>query len=41
LMGIIDWGHILPTLLSNVTIAIIALLIAAYLFTRENVLFRS
>ena len=41
LMGIIDWEHILPTLLSNVTIAIIALLIAAYLFTRENVLFRS
>jgi sodium transport system permease protein len=41
LMGTIDWGHILSTLLSNTAIAIIALLIAAYLFTRENVLFRS
>jgi sodium transport system permease protein len=41
LMGTIYWGHILATLLSNAVIAIIALLIAAYLFTRESVLFRS
>lgn len=41
LMGTIDWGHILATLLSNAFIAMIALLMAAYLFTRENVLFRS
>ncbi len=41
LMGTIDWVHILSTLLSNAVIAIIALLMAAYLFTKENVLFRS
>lgn len=41
LMGIIDWGHILSTLFSNIVIALIALLFAARLFSRENVLFRS
>lgn len=41
LMGIVNWEHILSTLVSNIGIALIALLVAAYLFTRENVLFRS
>jgi len=41
LMGVVDWRHILSTLFSNTVIAFIALKIAAYLFTRENVLFRS
>ena len=41
LMGIVNWKHILSTLVSNIGIALIALLVAAYLFTRENVLFRS
>ncbi|MDD3640768.1 MAG: ABC transporter permease [Atribacterota bacterium] len=41
LMGVIDWGHILSTLFSNIVIALIALLFAARLFSRENVLFRS
>jgi len=41
LMGIVNWEHILSTLVSNIAIALIALLVAAYLFTRENVLFRS
>ncbi|MDD2352363.1 MAG: ABC transporter permease [Atribacterota bacterium] len=41
LMGVVDWGHILSTLFSNIVIALIALLFAARLFSRENVLFRS
>src|SRR6056297_63816 len=41
LMGIVNWEHILSTLVSNIAIALVALLVAAYLFTRENVLFRS
>ena len=41
LMGIVNWEHILSTLVSNIGIALVALLVAAYLFTRENVLFRS
>jgi len=41
LIGIVNWKHILSTLISNIGIALIALFVAAYLFTRENVLFRS
>ncbi len=41
LMGTVNWGHILSTMVSNISIALIALLAAAYLFTRESVLFRS
>jgi len=41
LMGIVDWGHISSTLISNIAITIIALLAAAKLFTKESVLFRS
>ncbi|MFA6621305.1 MAG: ABC transporter permease [Candidatus Caldatribacteriota bacterium] len=41
LMGVVDWGHILSTLFSNIVIALISLLFAARLFSRENVLFRS
>ena len=41
LMGTVNWGHILSTMVSNISIALIALWAAAYLFTRESVLFRS
>ncbi len=41
LMGIVDWGHLTGTLISNIGITMIALSIAVFLFNRENVLFRS
>lgn len=41
LMGTVHWGHILSTLISNVSFTLIALLWAARLFTKESVLFRT
>ncbi len=41
LTGTVHWGHILSTIASNAVIAILALLVAARLFTKESVLFRS
>lgn len=41
LMGIVDWGHLTGTLISNIGITLIALSVAVFLFNRENVLFRS
>ena len=41
LMGTVHWGHISSTLISNISVTLIALLGAARLFTKESVLFRS
>ncbi len=41
LMGTVNWAHISATLISNIGIALLALLVAAKLFNKENVIFRS
>ena len=41
LMGTVNWAHISATLISNIGIALLALLAAAKLFNKENVIFRS
>lgn len=41
LIGIINWGHIISTVSSNLIISLLALLGAVKFFTREDVLFRS
>jgi len=41
LMGTVDGTHILFTLISNIVIALLALLAATHLFNKENVLFRA
>jgi sodium transport system permease protein len=41
LMGTVNWTHISATLISNISIALLALAAATNMFHRENVLFRS
>ncbi len=41
LMGTVNWAHISATLFSNISIALLALLTAAKLFNKENIIFRS
>lgn len=41
LMGTVNWAHISATLISNIGIALLALFVAAKLFNKENVIFRS